>query len=77
MKYTYSGLETSAIELPLQHNVDLVARFTREKRIADLLRDSSAAVRVAGRDRQSRHQEVGWIVVAWANVALTRRIVEK
>jgi hypothetical protein len=48
---TYSALRTSGVELVLQYNIDLVARLAREKCVADLLRDSSASIRVAGCDR--------------------------
>lgn len=72
--FAYGGLRTSEIDFPLQCNIDLIARFAREKRVADLLRGSSAAVRVARRDRQSRHQEISRVVIAWARVTLTRKI---
>lgn len=73
MESAYNTLRTaSGVELLLQRDVDLVARFAREERVADSLRDSAAAVRVAvGRYRQGRHQEIGRIVIARARVALT------
>lgn len=42
--------QSNGIDLHLQRDVDFVARSAREIRIANLLRDFSATVRVAGRD---------------------------
>lgn len=64
---------TSGVAPSLQFDVDLVARLAREKHVADLLRDSTAAVRVAGRRRQGGHQKVRRIVIARTRVASTAR----
>lgn len=62
---------TSVNEFLLQRNIDLVARFAREKCIADPLCDPSAATRTLGSDRDGRDEEIGRIVIARALVTLT------